>query len=151
MLLPKFTRGEVIRLASLTKRELEWLDKQQIVKCDLRPLNKPSARRKFRQYSADVALLCMVIGEMKQRGLTLRDVRRVANDIARVCQIEMIRSRADLAAGPNVNHTYMVVEDHGVTLHEGGNNLARKCSQTLPPFIVVDLTKLKQSLFASTN
>lgn len=64
-----FTTGQIVRMARITPRQLQWWDERKVV--------QPDHSGWIRSYTADQALLLLVVAELRRKGLSLQKVRRI--------------------------------------------------------------------------
>ena len=71
----EFTTNDVIRLTTITARQLQWWDERDLV--------KPELRGHRRIYSWDQLLTAAVICQLRRRGFSLQRVRKVVAFLSR--------------------------------------------------------------------
>lgn len=72
---PVFLSADVMQLAGITLRQLQWWDERKIV--------TPRKQGHRRQYSFRQVLEILIAGELRHKGLSLQKVRRILRQLRR--------------------------------------------------------------------
>lgn len=121
-----FTSAEIVRLAKVTARQLQWWDERHVVEPE-----RAYGRRRF--YSGDQALEVLVVAELRRKGMSLQKVRRVHRHLRR----ELARSRGlDQVAYLAQRNICLLTDGRAVAYASESDMLPILTRATRPMFVV---------------
>jgi DNA-binding transcriptional MerR regulator len=126
MLKDCFSTRDVLELTGVTARQLQWWDERRIV--------VPEREGRNRIYSAADVVDIIVIEQLRQRRISLAQVRRVL----RLLRAELHVRLADLVAG---NHEYhLLLAGKRIFLETNARQLIELLRNTMQPMLLISLT-----------
>lgn len=126
MLPSRFTTREVLGLTGATARQLQWWDERKIV--------APLREGRNRIYSAADLVDILVIEQMRQRRISLAQVRRVL----RFLRVEVHARLADLVSGEHEYH--LLLDGKRVYLETEAKQIIDLLRNARQPMLLISLT-----------
>jgi DNA-binding transcriptional MerR regulator len=145
MLRDSFSTRDVLDLTGVTARQLQWWDERRIV--------VPERQGRNRVYSAADLVDILVIGPLRQRSISLAQVRRVL----RLLHMQLHMRLSDLVTGSNEYH--LLLAGKRIFLETDSRQIIELLRNTMQPMLLISLTdavkplriELKQLLVNSAN
>jgi DNA-binding transcriptional MerR regulator len=128
----RFSTRDIVRLTGITARQLQWWDEQRIV--------VPSREGRNRAYTAEDLIDILVIEELRQRRISLQQVRRVMRFLNREVHLrlaDLVQDGRDYHLLLDGKHVYFESEADQVV------DLMRNAKQ---PMLLVCLTDAMKRL-----
>jgi DNA-binding transcriptional MerR regulator len=132
MLKDSFSTRDVLDLTGVTARQLQWWDERRIV--------VPERRGRNRIYSAADLVDILVIGKLRQRSISLVQVRRVL----RLLRSELQMRLSDLVAGNREYH--LLLAGKRIFLETDSNQIIELLRNTMQPMLLISLTEAVKPL-----
>ena len=126
MLKDCFSTRDVLELTGVTARQLQWWDERRIV--------VPMREGRKRVYSAADLVDILVIEHLRQRSISLAQVRRVL----RLLRTELHVRLADLVAGNNEYH--LLLAGKRIFLETDSKQIIELLRNTMQPMLLISLT-----------
>lgn len=126
MLADRFTTRDVLELTGVTARQLQWWDEKRVV--------VPGREGRNRVYSTADLVEILVIEELRQRHISLQQVRRVLRFLRR----EVHSRLADIAQG-NVDH-HLLLDGKHVYLESDSRQIVDLMRNTSQPMLLICLS-----------
>jgi len=126
MLKDTFSTREVLELTGVTARQLQWWDERQIV--------VPARQGRNRVYSAQDLTDILVIEQLRQRSVSLTQVRSVL----RLLRIEFHMRIADLVSGDCEYH--LLLAGRRIFIETDSKHIIELLRNTMQPMLLISLT-----------
>jgi len=126
MLKDSFSTREVLDLTGVTARQLQWWDERRIV--------VPTRAGRNRVYSATDITDILVIEQLRQRSISLAQVRRVL----RLLRSELHMRLADLVSGDREYH--LLIAGKRMFLETDSKQIIELLRNTMQPMLLISLT-----------
>ena len=126
MLKDSFSTSDVLDLTGVTARQLQWWDERRIV--------VPAREGRNRVYSAADLVDILVIGQLRQRSISLAQVRRVL----RLLRTELRIRLSDLVAGSCDYH--LLLAGKRIFLETDSRQIIELLRNTMQPMLLISLT-----------
>jgi DNA-binding transcriptional MerR regulator len=132
MLKDCFSTRDVLELTGVTARQLQWWDEKRIV--------VPARNARNRVYSAADLVDILVIEQLRQRSISLAQVRRVLHFLRKELHVQL----ADLVAG---NHEYhLLLDGQRILLETDSAQIIDLLRNTMQPMLLISLTNAVKPL-----
>src|SRR5271170_3159203 len=132
MLKDCFSTRDVLELTGVTARQLQWWDERRIV--------VPARDGRNRMYSAADLVDILVIEQLRQRSISLVQVRRVL----RLLHTELHLRLADLVMGKREYHLLLVGKR--ILLETDSKQIIELLRNTMQPMLLISLTDVVKPL-----
>lgn len=126
MLKDCFSTRDVLDLTGVTARQLQWWDERRIV--------VPQREGRNRLYSASDLVDILVIGQLRQRSISLAQVRRVL----RLLRNELHMRLSDLITGNREYH--LLLAGKRMFLETDSKQIIELLRNTMQPMLLISLT-----------
>ena len=126
MLKDSFSTSDVLDLTGVTARQLQWWDERRIV--------VPARDGRNRVYSAADLVDILVIGQLRQRSISLVQVRRVL----RLLRTELRMRLSDLVAGSREYH--LLLAGKRIFLETDSKQIIELLRNTMQPMLLISLS-----------
>ncbi|HEX3469796.1 MAG TPA: MerR family transcriptional regulator [Silvibacterium sp.] len=126
MLKDCFSTRDVLELTGVTARQLQWWDERQIV--------VPERKGRNRMYSAANLVDILVIEQLRQRSISLAQVRRVL----RLLRTEIHLRLIDLVTGKREYH--LLLAGKRIFLETDSKQVIELLRNTMQPMLLINLT-----------
>jgi DNA-binding transcriptional MerR regulator len=126
MLKDSFSTRDVLDLTGVTARQLQWWDERRIV--------VPERQGRNRIYSVADLVDILVIGKLRQRSISLVQVRRVL----RLLRSELQMRLSDLVAGNREYH--LLLAGKRIFLETDSKQIIELLRNTMQPMLLISLT-----------
>jgi DNA-binding transcriptional MerR regulator len=126
MLKDCFSTREVLDLTGVTARQLQWWDERRIV--------VPARQGRNRVYSATDLTDILVIEQLRQRSISLAQVRRVL----RLLRTELHMRLSDLVAGNCEYH--LLLAGKRILIETDSKQIIELLRSTMQPILLISLT-----------
>ena len=126
MLKDCFSTRDVLDLTGVTARQLQWWDERRIV--------VPQREGRNRLYSASDLVDILVIGQLRQRSISLAQVRRVL----RLLRNELHMRLSDLVTGNREYH--LLLAGKRMFLETDSKQIIELLRNTMQPMLLISLT-----------
>jgi DNA-binding transcriptional MerR regulator len=132
MLKDCFSTRDVLELTGVTARQLQWWDERRIV--------VPAREGRNRIYSAADLIDILVIEQLRQRRISLAQVRRVL----RLLRAELHMRLSDLVNGDHEYH--LLLAGKRIFLESNTRQLIELLRNTMQPMLLISLTEAVKPL-----
>lgn len=126
MLKETFSTREVLELTGVTARQLQWWDERQIV--------APVRQGRNRVYSAEDLTDILIIEQLRQRSVSLTQVRRVLRLLRREFHLRL----ADLVSGDCEYH--LLLAGRRIFIETDSKQIIELLRNTMQPMLLISLT-----------
>lgn len=126
MLKDCFSTSDVLDLTGVTARQLQWWDERRIV--------VPARDGRNRVYSAADLVDILVIGQLRQRSISLAQVRRVL----RLLRTELRMSLSEFVAGSRDYH--LLLAGKRIFLETDSRQIIELLRNTMQPMLLISLS-----------
>jgi DNA-binding transcriptional MerR regulator len=132
MLKDTFSTSDVLDLTGVTARQLQWWDERRIV--------VPARQGRNRVYSTADLLDILVIEKLRQRSISLAQVRRVL----RLLHTQLHMRLADLVTGDREYH--LLLAGKRIFLETDSKQIIELLRNTMQPMLLISLTDTAKPL-----
>jgi DNA-binding transcriptional MerR regulator len=127
MLKDSFSTRDILDLTGVSARQLQWWDERRIV--------VPERRGRNRVYSAADLVDILVIGQLRQRSISLGQVRRVL----RMLRNELEMRLSDLVSGDREYH--LLLAGKRMFLETDSKQIIELLRSSMQPMLLISLTE----------
>jgi DNA-binding transcriptional MerR regulator len=137
MLKPSFSTREVLEVTGVSARQLQWWDERRIV--------VPNREGRIRSYSLSNLVDILLIEQLRRRGVSLAQVRRVL----RILRAEIPHGIEDLLAGRSQYH--LLLDGRRAFLETDTRQVIDLLQNSMQPMLLISLAETVKPLIISLS